>query len=169
MILIILFLAIIGLIIAYALIVPEIKYRMTFGKWSWSDRNRPRYRTKEYKLPLKNCQHMEEFLKDYDDCLIENEEYSYKTKHLQEDFYGKTIYKFMPVYLPMEINGNEVYSKLHGEWVKVGDIDFEIPEGERNLVLIVNEYKEVRNIKVEKFKGDPYFAIYVKQKIETGN
>lgn len=145
------------LIVAYALIVPEIKHRMTFGEWSWHRAKPKPFTTKE--VSILNPQHIEELMEKYDDQFVENEEYRYKEPRLKEEFYGERVYRYMPAYLPVKIEGKDVYSKL-GDWIKIGEINEEI-DGEPSLLIRINEYKDVKNLEIKKVKEDPSYVLKV--------
>lgn len=120
--------------------------------------NLPRFKTVE--IPVLNPQHIDEFIKKYDEHFYEREEYRYKQARLKEEFYGEKVYRYAPAYLPVKVEGHDVYSML-GDWVKVGEIEEEI-NGKPSLLLYINEYKDVRNIGFEKVKGDPFYVLKVK-------
>lgn len=147
------------LIVAYALIVPEIKHRMTFGEWSWH-KAKP-FTTKE--VSIMNPQHIEELMQKYDDQFTENEEYRYKEARMKDEFYGEKVYRYSPAYLPVKIEGKDVYSKL-GDWIKIGEVNEEI-DGEPRLMLRINEYKDVKNLEIKKVKEDPSYVLKVTKQL----
>lgn len=118
----------------------------------------PRYKIIE--IPVVNSEHIEEFVKKYDDQFIENDDYRFRQARMKEEHYGEKVYRYSPAYLPVKVEGHDVYSKLD-DWVKVGEIGQEI-NGEPTLMLYINEYKEVRNLGIDKVKGDPFYLLKVK-------
>jgi len=120
--------------------------------------NLPRFKTVE--IPVLNPQHIDEFIKKYDEQFIENDDYRFKQARMKEEHYGEKVYRYAPAYLPVKIEGHDVYSML-GDWVKVGEIEEDI-NGKPSLLLFINEYKDVRNIGFEKVKGDPFYVLKVK-------
>lgn len=120
--------------------------------------NLPRFKTVE--IPVLNPQHIDEFIKKYDEQFIENDDYRFKQARMKDEHYGEKVYRYSPAYLPVKVEGHDVYSML-GDWVKVGEIEEEI-NGKPSLLLFINEYKDVRNIGFEKVKGDPFYVLKVK-------
>ena len=120
--------------------------------------NLPRFKTVE--IPVLNPQHTDEFIKKYDEQFIENDDYRFKQARMKDEHYGEKVYRYSPAYLPVKVEGHDVYSML-GDWVKVGEIEEEI-NGKPSLLLFINEYKDVRNIGFEKVKGDPFYVLKVK-------
>lgn len=120
--------------------------------------NVPRYKIIE--IPVVNSEHIEEFVRKYDDQFIENDDYRFRQARMKEEHYGEKVYRYSPAYLPVKVEGHDVYSKLD-DWVKVGEIGQEI-NGEPTLMLYINEYKEVRNLGIDKVKGDPFYLLKVK-------
>lgn len=120
--------------------------------------NLPRFKTVE--IPVLNPQHIDEFIKKYDEQFIENDDYRFKQARMKEEHYGEKVYRYSPAYLPVKVEGHDVYSTL-GDWVKVGEVEQEI-EGDPTLLLFINEYKDVRNIGFEKVKGDPFYLLKVR-------
>lgn len=120
--------------------------------------NLPRFKTVE--IPVLNPQHIDEFIKKYDEQFIENDDYRFKQARMKDEHYGEKVYRYSPAYLPVNVEGHDVYSKLD-DWVKVGEIEEEI-NGKPSLLLYINEYKDVKNIEVRKVKGDPFYVLKVK-------
>lgn len=120
--------------------------------------NLPRFKTVE--IPVLNPQHMDEFIKKYDEQFIENDDYRFKQARMKDEHYGEKVYRYSPAYLPVKVEGHDVYSML-GDWVKVGEIEEDI-NGKPSLLLYINEYKDVKNIGFEKVKGDPFYVLKVK-------
>lgn len=126
----------------------------------------PKYRVEKTHYILENQERIEEFINAYDEQFIVNDEYNYRQRRLTEEFYGEKVNKYSSAYLPSQIEGNEVYSKLNGEWVRVGTLgnDAELTEY-KQLMLNMNEYKDVRNTSIQKVKGEPYFEMVVSHRI----
>lgn len=150
-------LAVIVLIVAYALLMPEIKHKRTFGKWSW-EKSKVKFKTIE--VPVLKPQHADELILKYDEQFVENDDYRFKRARMKNEHYGEKVYRYSPAYLPVKVEGHDVYSKLD-DWVKVGEIEEEI-NGKPSLLLYINEYKDVKNIEVRKVKGDPFYVLKVK-------
>lgn len=117
-------------------------------------RNIPRFKVIE--VPVTNTQHLDELIHKYDDQFMENADYRFRQARLKEEHYGEKVYRFSPAYLPVKIEGHDVYSKLD-DWVKVGEIDTEIENAQ--LLLYINEYKDVKNLEIKKVKGDPFLLL----------
>jgi len=120
--------------------------------------NAPRYKIIE--IPVVNSEHIEEFVRKYDDQFIENDDYRFRQARMKEEHYGEKVYRYSPAYLPVKVEGHDVYSRLN-DWVKVGEIGQEI-NGEPTLMLYINEYKDVKNLGIDKVKGDPFYLLKVK-------
>ena len=107
-----------------------------------------------------NPQHIDDFIKKYDEQFVENDDYRFKQARMKDEHYGEKVYRYSPAYLPVKVEGHDVYSKLD-DWVKVGEIEEEI-NGKPSLLLYINEYKDVKNIEVRKVKGDPFYVLKAK-------
>lgn len=115
--------------------------------------------TKHYILENQDPELVKEFIQAYDEQILIREEYNYRTKRLTDEFYGEKVDRYRPAYLPMRIDGKDVYSyTVKNSWKKVGEFDGELLD-KTDLLLNMNQYKEVKNVKIDKVKGEPYFEI----------
>lgn len=140
------------------LVLAAISIYVQYREKKERERTKPKP-TKTTMVSVLNPQHIEEFIQKYDAQFTENEEYRYKEPRLKDEFYGEKVYRYRPAYLPLRIEGNDVYSKLD-DWVKVGELSEEI-DGDPTLLLYINEYKDVKNLEIKKVKGDPYYVLKV--------
>lgn len=122
--------------------------------------------TKHYILDSQDPELIKEYIQAYDEQILVREEYNYRTKRLTDEFYGEKVDRYRPAYLPFKIEGNEVYSyRTKNVWEKVGEFSGELLD-KTDLLLNMNQYKEVRNIKIEKVKGEPYFEIVTTRSVK---
>lgn len=112
------------------------------------------------------------FFNFYKDELEENDEYNLTAKELKEDYMDEKVWKYAPYDLPFRTEGDEVYSVLNDEWVRIGKIKSrdvsKLEEGEVTLALYPKIYKYVTEEGIQRESDTPYFALTVKRKIELG-
>lgn len=104
--------------------------------------------------------------KYYNEELVENDEYYQSAKELKEYYDHERVWKYEPVEIPFKMEGQEVYTELDGEWVRIGKVKKNADLGGKlTCYFYVKEYKYVTEDSVEKEKSDDYFGIEVKKTI----
>lgn len=101
------------------------------------------------------------YMKAYRDRLVENDDYVLPAKELKEDFAGEKVYKYMPIELPLKLDGLDVYSYVEkDEWEKIGRLRKNADlDGVQTLYLYPNTYKYVTEDGIEKDQEDDYFGV----------
>ena len=104
--------------------------------------------------------------KYYNEELVENDEYYQSAKELKEYYDHERVWKYEPVEIPFKMEGQEVYTELDGEWIRIGKVKKNADlDGKLTCYLYVKEYKYVTEDTVEKEKGDDYFGIEVEKTV----
>lgn len=126
---------------------------------------KPSFITERYWLV--DTQNTDKVFQGYRHELEENDDYHLSAKELREDFTGDKVYKYLPLDLPLKLDGIDVYTYVDkDEWFKVGRLKKGTDtDGECTLRFFVNEYKYITEDNIDKDKGNDYFGVIVKKQV----